>query len=192
MEAFLETLLTAFPLLGATFKIHNLRGKQRLLRLLPDRLRGYRNWPVPDLRIVVLVDRDDDDCRELKARLEKTAQAAGLGTRTQNPSEFQVLNRIVVQELESWLLGDAEAMRAAYPRLPPTFELSEAFRNPDAVPGGAWEGLERLLAASYRQRGGWAKGVIAADVATRLVPERNRSRSFQAFWNGLRDTVEPS
>lgn len=185
MESFLTPLLDPLSADGITFRIHNLRGKERLLHNLPIRLRGYRNWPAECLRIVVLVDRDEDDCRALKTRLEAMAESAGLVTRSQNPVSFQVLNRIVVQELESWLLGDPEALRAAYPRLPETFEATEPFRDPDAVPGGAYEGLERLLASAYRQPDGWAKGQIAANVARHFVPKRNRSRSFHAFWSGL-------
>jgi len=36
---------------------------------------------------------------------------------TSGSSNFQVLNRLAVEELESWFLGDVEALHAAYPHV---------------------------------------------------------------------------
>ena len=41
---------------------HAFQGKQNLLVKLPNQLRGYSQWRLHDLRIVVLLDRDSEDC----------------------------------------------------------------------------------------------------------------------------------
>jgi hypothetical protein len=50
---------------GLAFEIFQHNGKMDLLAKLPQRLRGYARWLPPTWRVVVLVDRDDDDCAAL-------------------------------------------------------------------------------------------------------------------------------
>jgi hypothetical protein len=47
------------------------------------------------------------------------AISAGLITKSscQKDKSFQVLNRIVVEELEAWFFGDVQAIRQAYPKV---------------------------------------------------------------------------
>ncbi len=91
----------------------------------------------------------------------------------------------VVEELEAWYFGDIEALRTAYPRLPASLGAKATFRNPDAIAGGTWEALDReLKRAGYRE--GLAKFAAAQAIAPHLDPERNRSRSFQVFRDGVR------
>lgn len=81
MEAFLSGLLPR--LLGEmSFSIHPFQCKDELLGRLPARLRGYANWLPESHRILVVVDCDDDDCEQLKQRLEELALQAGLWTRS--------------------------------------------------------------------------------------------------------------
>lgn len=75
MEAFLRALLPRRLPLDRTFKVHPFQGKSDLLSKLEARLRGYAVWLPDDWRIVVVVDRDDDDCRALKQRLEDIAHS---------------------------------------------------------------------------------------------------------------------
>ncbi len=65
-------------------KVINFGSKYKLLKVLKDRLQAYRVriGKGEDLRIMVLVDRDDDDCAQLKAKLERIAAAAGLPTKS--------------------------------------------------------------------------------------------------------------
>ena len=60
----------------------------------------------PSMKDFVVVDRDSDDCHKLKNKLEDIAKEAGLTTRTSAGSKWQVVNRIVVEELEAWYFGD--------------------------------------------------------------------------------------
>lgn len=129
-------------------------------------------------------------CLALKRSLERFAADAGLPTKSSAApeGEFVVCNRIAVEELESWLLGDEEALRAAFPRLRP-FSARAAYRDPDAIAGGTWEALERLLKRSGYYSAGLAKVECATSVARYVKPERNRSHSFGVFIEGLRCLV---
>ena len=136
MEAFLNVLL---PRLSprTTFKIHSFQGKQNLLKKLESRLRAYEKWLPPNYRIAVVIDRDDDDCRELKKLLESLSSRAGLVTRTQSRhGRWQVVNRIVAEELEAWYFGDWKAVCKAYPRTPSNIPGKAAYRCPDSIQGG--------------------------------------------------------
>jgi hypothetical protein len=174
-----------------TFVTHVFQGKRELLNCLPARLQGYAKWLPQGYRIVVLVDRDNDKCLRLKTTLENAAKDAGLTTRAcaDDRRRTQVLNRIVIEELEAWFLGDVEAIRIAYPRVPATLGEKRAFRNPDAVLGGTWEALERVLKQAGYYSVGMPKIEVARSIAQHLHPERNRSASFKAFCVGLRAIV---
>jgi len=100
-----------------SFEVHSHQGKADLLGHLLERLRGYASWIPPTWRIVVVVDRDDDKCGPLKARIEKMAADTGLVTRSVAKEEpHVVVNRLAIEELEAWYFGDWEAVCAAYPR----------------------------------------------------------------------------
>jgi hypothetical protein len=162
------------------------QGKKNLLDQLPVRLRGYAAWMADDYRIVVLVDRDRQDCLVLKGQLEGAAEQVGLLTKTRaGRGCFQVLNRIAIEELEAWFLGDIEAICHAYPRVPATLPEREKFRNPDAVSGGTWEALARVLQQSGYFKGGYSKLQAAREISVYMDPVRNRSKSFQVFRDGL-------
>ena len=111
MDVALELLLP--KMLGAaTFKLHPHQGKAHLLRVLPAKLKGYAKWLPDAYHLLVVVDRDDDDCAQLKEELEKNASEAGLATKS-SPSgkRYAVVNRLAIEELEAWFFGDWQAMR---------------------------------------------------------------------------------
>lgn len=186
MESFLRIVFPAILGQEATFDIHPFQGKQDLVDKLPSRLRGYANWIPESSRILVLVDRDDEECAQLKARMEQFAEAAGLRTPSNaGGAHWQVANRIAIEELESWYFGDWEAVRESYPKVKSTIPDKAQFRDPDRISGGTWEAFERVLQAAGYFRSGLRKVEAAREIGARFVPGRNRSRSFQVF----RDTV---
>jgi hypothetical protein len=187
MEAAIQVL--APKILGdVSFAVHPHQCKQDLLDKLPGRLRGYARWLPVDCRIVVVVDKDRDDCRKLKRCLERIASKAGLTTRSAaSGSEYRVVNRLAIEELEAWYFGDWEAVRQAYPRVRATVPLQPKYGNPDAIRGGTWEAFERVLQDAGYFASGLAKIGAARTVALHMEPERNRSRSFQVFRAALRD-----
>ncbi|MFJ7216713.1 DUF4276 family protein [Amycolatopsis sp. NPDC098790] len=181
-----EALRTLLPKIvpGVEFQIVPFNGKTDLLRKLPVRLRDYTHyWAEMGLRIVVLLDRDNDDCAELKRRLVEIAHEAGL------PAEA-TLFRIVIEELEAWFLGDVPALHAAYPKVPPSLGSQTKFRDPENVPGGTWEGLEHVLQKHGYHKKGLQKVRAASEIAPHMDIENNRSKSFQVFRDGLRRLVK--
>lgn len=183
------------PLVGpeVTLEIHSFQGKRDLLAKLADRLRGYARWMASgvETRVVVVVDEDRQDCRALKARLEAAAAAAGLRTKSvAGPGEpFLVLNRLAVEELEAWFFGDCEAIRQAYPSVPASLEHRARFRHTDAIAGGTWEQLERVLQGAGHHLGGLSKVHAARDIARHMDPFCNTSPSFNCFVAGLSDLL---
>jgi Domain of unknown function (DUF4276) len=120
MEAFLGALLPRLLPTDRTFALHAFQGKADLMGKLQARLRGYATWLPEDWRIVVVVDRDDDDCAALKAQLERMAKRAQLRTRSgAGKQRWQLVNRIAIEELEAWYFGDWPAVCATFPRVPP-------------------------------------------------------------------------
>lgn len=107
-----------------------------------------------------------------------TKASAGLG------GGFRVCTRVAIEELEAWFLGDQEAVLASYPGVRP-YRDKAAYRNPDAVTGGTWEALERLLQRAGHYQASLAKVDCAVKVAAHFVPSRNRSGSFREFADGV-------
>ncbi|MBM4059876.1 MAG: DUF4276 family protein [Planctomycetes bacterium] len=184
MEAALRQLVPAIRS-DLSFDIHPYQGKDDLLERLPRVLKGYAAWLPANSRVVVVVDRDDDDCVALKRSIDAMARRAGLAPKVRGGSRFQVMTRIAVEELEAWLLGDIAALVAAYPGVPQTLGSKRRFRHVDEIAGGTWEALEQVL----QQAGYFAEGMpkihVAREVAMRMEPARNRSPSFRTFRDGL-------
>jgi hypothetical protein len=165
-----------------TFKIHNFQNKDRLLKRLPERMKAYANFIHDDWRIVVLVDEDRSDCQELKKKLCHASSIV-----TQKKGNI-VLHRIVVEELESWFIGDVAAIRAEYEKIPVSLSQQAKFRNPDAIKGGTWEELDKIL-KKYGYETGLQKMDFAQKVSPHMDVENNQSRSFQVFRDGLRRMI---
>ncbi len=186
-EAALANLLPELLPGHAEFAVRVFRGKHDLLRKLPARLAGYSRWIAPDWHIVVLVDCDADECLALKRQLDQMATGAGLVPRGEaSGGRFHVLNRIAIEELEAWFFGDVEAMCAAYPHVPGTLAAKARYRDPDAIKGGTWEALADVLGYP---RDRYPKIEVAREVSRHMVPEQNRSHSFQVFVSGIAELV---
>jgi hypothetical protein len=187
-EAFLRELMPRLLPQGRTFQIHPFQGKSDLLAKLTGRLRGYANWLPEDWRIVVLVDRDQNECGGLKAELESIAAIAGLRTRTAS-QKWQLVNRISIEELEAWYFGEWDAVRSAYPRASTNLVGKRGFRNPDAIAGGTWEAFERVMQKSGYFKGGLRKVEAARAIGARFTPDRCSSRSFTNFRAAIEEAV---
>lgn len=186
MEAFLRGLLPRLLPAERTFEVHAFQGKPDLLSKLEARLRGYAQWLPADWRLFVVVDRDDEDCRALKQRLEGVATRAGLVTRSRARAvPWQLVNRIAIEELESWYFGDWDAVKAGYPRVSAHVPQRQGLRDPDAIAGGTWEAFERVMQQHGYFKGGLAKIEAARILSGHIAPERNRSASFRVFHAAL-------
>ena len=189
MKAFLDVLLPRL-LPDRTFLIYAFEGKRDLLKNLLPRLQTYKNYLPSDWRLFVMVDQNGGDCRKLKAQLEEIAHESRLITRTRvGKSSWQVVNRIVIQELEAWYFGDWEAVCRAYPRLKPGLSRRARYRDPDGI-RGTWEAFERILRRNGYFKTGLRKIEAAQAVANHFNPARNRSQSFRVFLEAVYEAVE--
>lgn len=186
MEAFLRALLPRLLPQDRTFEVHPFQGKSDLLGKLEPRLLGYAAWLPADWRIVVVVDRDDEDCRVLKRQLEVIARRVGLRTRARaGNAPWQLVNRIAIEELEAWYFGDWVAVRSAYPRASENVPRRQGFRDPDAIAGGTWEAFERVMRERSYFRGGLLKIEAARAIGAHVDPSRSSSQSFRAFSDAI-------
>ena len=165
MQALLEGLLPRlFPNLSFLCVPH--AGKTDLERSIRDTL---RNWKVPGDRFVILRDNDEADCIAVKERIRQLCH---------DGRREDTLIRIVCQELESWYLGDPDAMAAAFN----DDELSNIrnrprYRHPDDITKPS-NHVERFV-------GGYGKIAGARRMATKMSREGNRSHSFGIFVSGI-------
>jgi hypothetical protein len=169
MEAFLRAILpVAFPFHSENvdWLLIRHRGKSDLEASIPRKIKA---WSEPQVRFLIARDNDGGDCRQLKSRIASLVPA---------PLAPPFLVRIVCQELESWLLGDAEALATAYPsaRRHPSYRKWTNL-NPDEL-SNASDLLHQLT-------GTRVKVSRATAIARHTDPTRNRSRSFQVFLEGL-------
>jgi len=150
--------------------------REGLLDQLPAKLRAYGKSldPATD-RVLVLVDLDDDDCHDLKRRL-----LAVLGTCDPEPV---VLFRIAIEETEAFYLGDAKAIRQAFPRA----NLARIRREyvQDGI-CGTWEFFQKVIGARTEDKPGWAERIAPHLGADWRGRNANASPSFQHFCIALR------
>ena len=159
--------------------------KRLLLDSLPRLLRGYGKSLDDSAAVIVVVDLDDQDCIAFKRELLEVLNAC-------DPRP-NALFRIAIEESEAWLLGDRDAVKAAWPRARDS--VLDSYRQ-DAI-CGTWEILADAIhvgGAAALLKAGWpapgvAKCAWARKIAPHMDPDRNRSSSFRAFRDGVRRLV---
>lgn len=145
-----------------------------LLDQLIAKLRAFGHALDPSTdRVLVLVDADKDDCRELKSRL--------LGALEACPRKPDVLFRIAVEELEAFYLGDRAALRRAFPRA--NLGRLKSYEQ-DSICDTA-EFLQEVVRSRTVDKVGWAALMGRELGITWFGPAANRSPSFQQFCRGL-------
>lgn len=168
--AMLEALLPPLLPSDVVLKCIHFEGKQDLERNLERKLRC---WMTPDSRFLVMRDRDSDDCGAVKKRLVEICRHAG------HPD---TVVRIACGELESFYLGDLDAVSRAYGKKMPSASCAK-FRDPDALNNAAEE-LRRITGNVYQKVSG--SRVIAPHLKT---DGSNRSHSFNVLLDGIRRLV---
>ena len=141
-------------------------GKQDLEKSIPRKLRA---WQEPGVRFVIVRDKDEGDCRQVKAALYSLCQA---GLRPDS------LVRIACHELEAWYLGDADALAVAFGKTSLRGLSRKArFRDPDSVSRPS-DAIRRLVPEFQKVSG-------ARLMAQHLSHDGNRSRSYQVLLEGI-------
>ena len=125
----------------------------------------------PNTKFVVMRDQDSADCLDVKRTLVATCAASGQ----------ECIVRIACHELESFYLGDLEAVASALdqPGLA-NRQAERRYRDPDRL-SNACDEFERLIGVLYEKIEGSRR--IGEKLA---LDGRNRSRSFNALINALR------
>ena len=165
-----------------SWRIHRYKGISHLLKDLPSTLQAFGNSLDDSSAVVVVVDSDDRDCIKFKQDLLNVLNAC-------NPRP-STLFRIAIEEGEAWLLGDRAAVKSAYPNA--TDEVLNRYVQDSIC--GTWEvladaihpsGASQLKALGY-PIAGIAKCDWARNIAPHMDVDKNKSKSFQVFRDGVR------
>ncbi|MEO0407712.1 MAG: DUF4276 family protein [Cyanobacteria bacterium P01_A01_bin.135] len=148
-------------------------GKTDLEKRLPGKLQSWQN---PNSIFVVLRDQDSGNCIEIKQTLQTICTQAG------KPDS---LIRIACRELESWYLGDLEAIEQGLniPGFSRQYQNKSKFRNPDRLNNAAEE-LSKITKHKYQKISGSRK------IGKCLGNRRNKSCSFVAFVRGVKNRLD--
>ena len=153
--------------------------KRILLDQLPRILRGYGKGLLPrdDNAVIVIVDSDRKKCGDFKAEL--------LSVLNQCHPAPRVLFRIAIEEMEAWLLGDRDAVLAAYPgakHQPLDGYVQDSICGTwEVLADAVFSGGHAALKKDGYPRIGQAKCKWAADIAPRLNIQNNLSHSLKVF-----------
>ena len=129
-----------------------------------------RSWCLPDSKFVILRDQDSGDCQTVKEQLDAMCRESG---------REDYIVRIACKELETFYLGDLEAVAGAFGiRGLANKQNARKFRDPDAF-GNPKQELKRLTKGMYQQLHG------SREIARRMKPERNCSHSFRILIMGI-------
>jgi len=166
MEETLNIILPKILSENTEFLCIPYEGKSNLQKSIPIKL---RNWQEPNVKFVIVQDKDSDDCHELKNELKEIAKKC---------KREDTLIRIVCSELESWFLGDLTAVEKAF-----NIDLSKKknkalYRNPDKIQNAKQE-LKNLIPI-YQPISGSQR------IAANMDINGNNSKSFNVFVEGIK------
>jgi len=146
------------------------QGKSDLERSFPRKITSWRAPRPP--RFIIMRDSDGADCLRLKGQLSELVPER---------AQKRVKIRIVVQELESWYIGDLDAVRRAgliSENMLARHKGKARLRNPDEI---------RHAKQTFKtQIAGGGQIELARSIGPHLSLADNRSRSFHAFVGALR------
>lgn len=155
------------------YRIYTHQGKQDLEKALPKTIPSVSQ--VPNARIIVIRDQDSSDCIELKSDLERLIN---------HNCHCPYLIRIACKELESWFLGDLQAIKKAFPRFKPESYINKSlFRDVDRIVNPS-DKLFDIISASTGEIV-VSKRILSSRISPYLDIERNRSNSFNQFKNAV-------
>ena len=170
-KVFLDSFLPRFLSDGVSFQCVPHEGKQDLEKSIPRKIRGWRE---PNTYFVVLRDQDAGDCRKIKERLTGLCAQAG---------RIDTLIRIVCRELESWYLGDLNAVETALGKKSlSSLQKAAKYRNPDALMNPSQE-IKKLVPE-------YQKISSSRLIGKTIDCNQSVSTSFRNFTKGLNTFVQ--
>jgi hypothetical protein len=155
-------------------------GKSDLKKSIPKKVTAFSSSPYEKIGIVIIQDQDSHDCKILKTEILELCE------QNNKNQSCEILVRIVCRELESWYLGDMEAIEKAYPKFKAkNYATKSKFRTPDNL-NNSQEEIEKILPEFTK-----------IDSAKRIAPHlntdilsTNKSISFNIFLKGITDFFE--
>lgn len=167
MKEALKHLLIKLRAPSGSVKVISFDGVGNMEKSLPAQLRAISGQA--EVRVLILRDNDNGDCRNHKRRLLSYVESAGL------------LNRakvgIVCQMLEGWFIGDSSALESSRHFKKPIPKRLKTC-DPDSQPDPKAE-LKKL-------RDGYNEILGAKAISPFLDLEQNRSSSFRYTIQALR------
>ncbi|MDR3111523.1 MAG: DUF4276 family protein [Planctomycetaceae bacterium] len=151
-----------FPAIQSRCQYLHFRGKDNLLKRLPDTIMNYANQCS---KIIILCDQDNDDCIKLKRRIVASCKKTGF--------QSQCVVRIVCRELESWYLAQLDIV-AKHFGTADLVKRQHRYKNPDSQNNPAAE-LKRMTNENYQK----IKG--SRMMGQYIEPDVVRSTSFKHF-----------
>jgi hypothetical protein len=204
LEVLVPKLIGAGP---HTFRLHSYKGlgeipkdlksaaaakSQMLLNDLPRALRGYGAAHAASQEgfgaaVVVVCDLDARDEKDFRAQMEGVLAAI----EDKRPNAHFCL---AIEEGEAWLLGDRQAVRAAYPGAKEgvlkNYRQDSICGTREKLADAVYPGGHRALKRAHAV--GAEKYQWAAEIAPLMEPGRNRSLSFGCFVKCLADLAGPA
>ena len=140
------------------------------MRSIPIKLRAIRT---PNTFFIIVHDKDSNDCKLLKDRLVHLCKENG---------RPDTLVRIVCHELESWFLGDLNAVEKAFGSTNLSSLQNKAkYRDPDQLANPVQE-LKKLV-RDYQKLSG------SREISKHINVNNNHSRSFNVFLAGIEKMI---
>jgi hypothetical protein len=160
---------------SVVFRILVHQGKNDLIKTLTEKISSLSR--IGGAKILITIDQDANDCKELKQKLINIIHDNCGCT-------YKI--RIVCKELESWLLGDLQAIEKAYPRFrSATFAQKKQIINVDKIKGKPSDFLLRIV-PDFKDRKKLPKLEFSKKIAPFLDIENNTSSSFKHTINAIK------
>lgn len=149
-------------------------GKSDLEKSIPRKIRAWKDTDTTKYIFIILRDQDSGNCIQIKDKLKNICQ---------NNGRNDALIRIVCRSLESWFLGDLNAIEKAcnIPNLG-SQQRKKKYRNPDSL-GNPEEVINKIFNNNYR------KVAHAREISAHLDIQNNKSHSFNVFISGLQKII---
>ncbi len=165
MEKFIEIILKKLLPENLDSIIISHEGKQDLEKSIPRKLRAWRNNDQVNYHFIIIRDKDSGNCMDIKNDLKNICKKAG---------RKDSIIIIAIHELESWFLGDLQAIEKAY-NIPDlgNKQKNRIYRTPDKL-ANASEQLSKIC----KDR---SKVTRTKKIAINMDFKNNLSTSFNHF-----------
>jgi hypothetical protein len=161
-----------------SFRIYPHQGKQDLERAISKTVPSISK--MPGSKILITRDQDYNDCKKLKKKLLNWLEGK---------CSCDLFVRIVCRELESWFLGDLQAVEKAFNRFnEKQYSGKKELRNVDSVNKPS-DYLRRII-PEYSNKENLPKLEASSKIAKYMNINNNKSSSFNHTINAIKKLCE--